>query len=156
MNVHLIRDLNAEHSILMATLEAIRARGALDGETRVLLARARAALVAHLDKEEREFYPVMRAAAEDNEVLRDTLRVMGQEMDAIAASALQAIDSWIDGVSGTGGVSGTDGADNADSASFSESFDAFVSLLTDRIQREERSLYARYLKLAARAVARSG
>ena len=137
-----IRDLNGEHSILLATLEAIRARGALDAETRTLLSRARAALVAHLDKEEREFYPVMRAAAEQSEALRETLRVMGQEMDAIAASALSTIDSWI---------GGTGGADHADYASFSESFDAFVSLLTDRIQREERSLYAKYLKLTARA-----
>ncbi len=151
MNINLIRDLNGEHTILLATLEAIRARGALDAETRTLLARVRSALVAHLDKEEREFYPVMRAAAQTNEALRDTLRVMGQEMDAIAGSALSAIDSWIGGTGG-GGVTG--GADYAGDMSFSESFNAFVSLLTDRIQREERTLYSRYLKLTARAVAR--
>lgn len=128
----LIRELNADHAILLSKLDAIRRRGTVDSEGQALLIEVRSFLVTHLEKEEMHFYPDMRKAAETNENLRETLQIMGTEMEAISAKALTMIDGWL---AGEGLVS------------FTSNFESFHSLLADRIRREEHSLYSKFLKL---------
>lgn len=134
MKFSLIRELNADHALLLAKLDEIREHGQVDAEVHRLLTEVRAALVGHLDKEEKEFYPVMRQAAEKNEALRNMLQSMGVEMEAISAKVLKAIDGWLAGE----GLSG-----------FAVNFESFRAVLADRIRREEHALYAKYLKLMA-------
>ncbi len=133
MNLNLIRDLNAEHAVLSEALARIEAEGALTDAAKRMLANARSALLAHLEREEREFYPVMRKAAETNESLRSTLASMGVEMQGISARTLDLIDHWIAG-------KGSD--------TFATDVRALRDSLGDRIRREEHSLYAKYIKLA--------
>lgn len=132
MNVNLIRELNADHAALKAKLDSIKERGVLDAEARRLLIEIRSDLIAHLGKEERDFYPVMRNAALTNEGLRSTLKKMGDEMDAVSVKALRLIDDWVSGKGST---------------DFAASFESFCAILCDRITREEHSLYSKYLKL---------
>jgi hypothetical protein len=134
MKLELIKELNAEHSILTGLLNDVAVRGILDDDTRRLLLRLRDALVAHLGKEDRELYPALRQAAETNESLRNTLLVMGTEMEELSTLALNSIDSWLSG-------RGREG--------FAASFGSFRKILAERIAKEERNLYAKYLKLAA-------
>jgi len=137
MKLDLIKELNADHARLASTLGRIGERATLDEEAVRLLKEARAQLVAHLAKEDRELYPDMRAAAEKNENLRETLKVMGHEMEDISAKAISLIDGWIAGK----------GAGSVPAGRFAEDFAWLFSLLKDRILREENKLYAKYLKL---------
>ena len=133
MNVTLIRELNADHAILMRAVDTIHSARGYSEEVRDLLVKTRSALIRHLEKEEKEFYPVMRVAADKNPELKNTLTVMGLEMDQIANKALELIESWIR---------------NDGGPSFTDEFGAFRTILSERISREEKSLYAKYLKLA--------
>ena len=128
----LIRELNSDHAILISKLDAIREQGSVNSKVQTLLTEIRSLLVAHLGKEETSFYPAMRKAAETNENLRETLQIMGTEMEAISAKALTMIDSWL---AGEGLVS------------FTSNFNSFYTLLADRIRREEHNLYSKFLKL---------
>ena len=130
--IALIRELNADHAKLLSKLDAIRRRGSVDTEGQGLLLEVRSMLIAHLEKEEKHFYPVMRKEAENNENLRETLQIMGTEMEVISAKALSMIDGWL---AGEGLVS------------FTNNFESFHSLLADRIRREEHSLYSKFIKL---------
>lgn len=136
MAIDIIKELNAEHAALLGMLGKIGNPVVLSPAVKVDIAAARSALVAHLVHEERSFYPVMRKDAERNGTTRELLSVMGTEMGEIAPRALAAIDSWL---------AGSDGSD------VTAEFSAIADLLAGRIRREERSLYARYLKLVTRA-----
>lgn len=133
MNIALIRELNADHAVLMRAVDTIHAAGSYSPEVKKLLVKTRDALIRHIEKEEKEFYPLMREAAGKNPELKNTLTVMGLEMDQIAAKALGLIDGWIEDDGG---------------ASFQDEFDAFRTILSGRISREEKSLYSKYLKIA--------
>lgn len=133
MKFDLIKELNADHSALVEMLKRIGAKGIIDDDTVKQLQEFRAALIAHLQKEDREFYPVMNKDAETNPALAETLKVMGMEMEQLADKALKMIDGWLAGLGST---------------SFAADFQIFCSLLAARIKKEENSLYSRYLKLA--------
>lgn len=132
MSMGLIKDLNAEHRALMKALDMIRAEQGLTEKAQLLVDKTRNALLAHLDREEKEFYPVMRKAAETNNQLKDTLKVMGEEMDQIATKAMAAFNNWTAG-KGQG--------------RFVTDFNNLYELLEARIKREEHALYAKYLRL---------
>jgi len=133
MNIALIRELNADHAVLMRAVDAIHTAGGYSNDVRDLLIKVRSALVRHLDKEEQHFYPVMREAAEKNMDLNNLLTVMGLEMEQIANKALGLIEGWLE----------KDGGD-----AFTDEFDSFRTILASRISREEKTLYSKYLKLA--------
>lgn len=132
MSMVLIKELNAEHKVLLKALDLIKQENGLTDKVRQLLPKTAEQLKAHLAKEEAEFYPPMRKAAETNESLRSTLQVMGKEMDEIAEKTLSAFSLWMAGKG---------------SASFVTDFASLYDILDARIKREEHSLYARYLKL---------
>ena len=114
MNIALIRELNADHAVLMRAVDAIHTAGGYSNDVRDLLIKVRSALVRHLDKEEQHFYPVMREAAEKNMDLNNLLTVMGLEMEQIANKALGLIEGWLE----------KDGGD-----AFTDEFDSFRTIL---------------------------
>lgn len=133
MPMNLIRELNAEHAVLARILVDIGAQTCLNERVQHVLPELKAALLRHLEREERDFYPVMIKAAQTNSSLAELLKIMGSEMDEIAARALSLIDQW---QKGEGAVS------------FVEDFEALRNTLSQRIRREEHSLYAKYLKIS--------
>ncbi|MBN2811534.1 MAG: hemerythrin domain-containing protein [Spirochaetales bacterium] len=132
MKLNLIKELNADHALLLSKMEEIKSLPETDAGIPRLLGDIKEGLTLHLGKEDREFYPPMRAAAEKNENLRETLKIMGVEMEAITGKAIGLIDGWLE---------------NGLSSRFREEFEALFALLKDRIQREETKLYTKYIKL---------
>ncbi len=133
MSIALVKELNGDHRAILGTVNRIAAIGALTAETRGLLKETKERLVAHLGKEEREFYPAMRALAASSPSIDAKLKVMNQEMESIAAAALRFLDEYA-----VGGNPNTFAAD----------FSSFRRALSDRIQREEFALYSHFLKNA--------
>ena len=132
MNVALIQQLNIEHSTLIKILNSLNVDEGLSLKNREQLAKFKVAFYKHQEKEESEFYPVMRKAAESNASLKKLLTVMGEEMDEISQKFLSFWNLWM----------ASKGAE-----SFRKDFSTLTSILAARIQREEHSLYARFLKL---------
>lgn len=131
--VNLVKDLNADHAALCALLEEIGAEPALTEGARGLLSRLRSELLNHVSREDRDFYPDIRKAAQSKPALESVLNVMGKEMESLSAQVVATLDAWIIG-------------ENA--AGFPAAFARLRGLFTERIRREERELYAKYLKLA--------
>jgi hypothetical protein len=131
MSLELVRELNGDHRALLKTLGRIADIGSLTSETRTLLAETKRALVGHLDKEEKEFYPAIRKIAASDSAVAEKLNAMNAEMEVISKLALAFLDKYISG--------GTE-------AAFSEEFKAFRGALAGRIQKEEFALYSHFLK----------
>lgn len=131
MSLELVRELNGDHRYLLKTLGAIGDIGALTPETRKLLGEARKLLVAHLGKEEREFYPALRKLAATNKSIDEKLKIMNVEMETISKRALAFLDGYAAG---------------GNPATFAADFAAFRNALSARIQREEFALYSHFLK----------
>ena len=132
MSLSLIKDLNVEHAELLRHLGAIAELGTLDAGVRQLLVTLKKRLRAHVEHEERDFYPAMLKAAEANEQLEANLQMMSDEMETIAASTLKFLDTYIEG-----GVP----------AEFPGALASVTAMVTERIKREEHFLYSKYIKL---------
>jgi len=132
MNINLIRELNADHALILEALRKVKETGSLSDETRTLLRNSRELLMKHLQKEDSEFYPVLRKAAETNESLKQILKVMGIEMEELGKQALTILDTYI-----------SDGKET----SFQKDMDWLITAITMRLQREEHTLYTKYLKI---------
>lgn len=132
MNVQLIQSLNAEHAQLASILSDIKNEGSLTPKALEKISQVKSALISHLAHEDRDFYPVMKQEANINPSLAQLLEVMGRDMNDIAEAALSQIAAWEKG----------EGKER-----FTQDCSSLISVLSDRIKREEHSLYAKYLKL---------
>jgi hypothetical protein len=125
MSLSLVKELNGDHRELLASIRLIQETGSLTSEVRAKLSVMKVLLARHLEKEETDFYPVMRKAAETDSALRKTLESMGSEMDVISKKALSFIAAYE-----TGG--------NQDA--FMNDFVIFRRALTERLTKEENSV----------------
>ncbi len=133
MSIALVRELNGEHRVLLKTLGAVAEIGKLNAETRELLVKTKAALIAHIGKEERDFYPALKKLATTTPGIEPKLAQMNREMESLAAAALRFLDEYSAG---------------GDPDRFPTDFSDFRRALSERIQREEFTLYAYFLKQA--------
>lgn len=133
MSIALVRELNGEHRVLLKTLGTIAEIGTLNPETRELLNKTKSALLAHISKEERDFYPALKRLSATTPGIEPKLAQMNREMESLAAAALRFLDEYSIG---------------GDPNRFQSDFSDFRRALSERIQREEFTLYAYFLKQA--------
>lgn len=129
---NLIDDLKNEHVQIAAALNEVHSLGIYTEKGQRLLMESKKALIAHLQREDTEIYPALRKAAESSEVLKSTLDHFAKDMDSISKAALDFFEKYKSGGSGL---------------EFARDFGRLFSTLQMRIGREERILYAEYLKL---------
>ncbi len=113
-------------------LNQINSLGIYSEEGKLKLRESERILLMHLKKEDLEFYPILKIAAETNAELKRTLDVFAKDMDSISKSALDFFNKYKTGGSGI---------------EFARDFGRLFSVLQMRIGREERILYPEYLKL---------
>lgn len=128
----LIVELKNEHNRIAKALNEVKTLGISTPEGQKLLIESKHTLLAHLQREDRDFYPVLRKAALLDTALNDTLEHFAKDMDLISKSALDFFEKYKSGGSGL---------------DFARDFGRLFSTLQMRIGREERILYAEYLKL---------
>ena len=128
----LIDELEADHKIIADTLGKVKTLGISSEEGQKTLLAAKAGLLAHLAKEDRDLYPVLRKAAETDPSLQSTLDFYAKDMDEISSAALEFFAKY---------ATGGEGLD------FAKDFGRLVANLTQRIRKEETTLYKKYNEL---------
>ena len=125
----LIEKLKEEHSLIISALEEVKRLKAdtKDGQNKLL--EAKDILLSHIEREDAEFYPPILMAAEKNKYLKQTLNMFAADMSAISSFVLDFYEQY--------DILKTD-------PDFSYRFEDLVTLLTTRVEREERILFPRY------------
>ncbi|MDT8317125.1 MAG: hemerythrin domain-containing protein [bacterium] len=129
----LIDRLKKEHRILVEALDSMTGLGVTSKDGQAKLYSAKEALLAHLNLEDKELYPVLRKAAESDDAVRRTLDVFAKDMEEISKTALSFFAKYSEG---------------GESLEFAKELGRLVGALKNRIGREEDVLYAQYEKLA--------
>lgn len=141
----LVQELKSDHVTLKHALKRA-ADFTLPASDRVaILHQARTALLNHLEKENRELYPMLRAFAETDPSLGSTLEIFAKDMEAIAPQALEFFDKYRDPV-----LAAEQFKNNVHySIEFGRDLERLIILLGLRIGREERTLYPEYDRVAS-------
>ena len=125
--------LRKEHAALVGMLKAVEEAGISTPAGRRKLFDAKNLLVAHLQKEDRELYPLLDAAKGASQ---RTGRKFGAEMKKMSDGVLGFFAKYADGGSGL---------------EFARDYGQLVGALRARIRNEELILYPAFEKLSARA-----
>jgi hypothetical protein len=127
----LIAELRSEHRALATVLSELKTRG-LSAEGQALLNASKAALLAHLKKEDTFLYPELKRAADHDPELKEMLESFAIDMMQISKAAMEFFTTWTEG---------------GDQQEFQQDLDLLIMALQSRIRREESLLYAAFEKL---------
>ncbi|MDD5558277.1 hemerythrin domain-containing protein [Candidatus Methylomirabilis sp.] len=128
----LVERLKREHVIIVDALNKTKEVGVGSKEGQDKLRSARTALLAHLKTEDEQLYPVLKKEAEKNDSLKRTLDLFAREMETISTEALSFVDKYSNGGSGL---------------EFARDFGRLYMNLSQRVRKEENTLYSEYDKL---------
>ncbi len=128
----LIEELKREHSEIVVTLNEVKELGILSKEGQAKLMSAKVSLLAHIKKEEDQFFPVLRKEAEINKQLESILDLLAVGMMDVSRVALEFFDKYSSGVS---------------EKEFSKELVNLFVALGKRIRNEEDILYKEYDKI---------
>jgi iron-sulfur cluster repair protein YtfE (RIC family) len=128
---NLISELKSDHQQLVSVLNDIRSKGIVSKEAVALLMKAKNALLAHLKKEDTFLYPQLNSAAKNNKNLASTIDLFAKDMDKISQSVMAFFKKYEHGGEGL---------------EFAKDIGNLMSVLANRIQREENALYPEFDK----------
>lgn len=128
----LVERLKKEHVVIVDVLNKTKEVGVGSKEGQDKLRSARTALLAHLKTEDEQLYPALKKEAEKNDSLKRTLDLFAREMETISKEALSFVDKYSNGGSGL---------------EFARDFGRLYMNLSQRIRKEESTLYPEYDKL---------
>ena len=131
MTKNLTAELQEEHRFLAEALTKVKALGPSE-EGLKLLNSSKAALLAHLKKEDTFLYPELRKIATTDQRVGGIVDMFASDMAKISQAAIEFFQHWENG---------------GDPEDFAKELDTLISVLLGRIRREEMILYPEY-KLA--------
>lgn len=129
----LVERLKREHGSLVDALNKIKELGVGSKEGQSKLFSAKIGLLAHLKAEDGQLYPTLYQAAKNNESLRRTVETFARDMEAVSKEALRFFEKYAHGGSGL---------------EFAKDFGRLYTVLSQRIAKEEKSLYPEYDKVS--------
>lgn len=129
----LVERLKREHGSLVDALNKIKELGVGSKEGQNKLFSAKIGLLAHLKAEDGQLYPTLHQAAKNNESLRRTVETFARDMEAVSKEALHFFEKYAHGGSGL---------------EFAKDFGRLYTVLSQRIAKEEKSLYPEYDKVS--------
>jgi uncharacterized protein YdiU (UPF0061 family) len=125
----LIEELKKEHSGIIATLNEVKKLGILSKEGQDKLISVQTSLLAHLEMEDDQFYPILRKQAENNKDLKNTLDLFEMDMENVSTIVQEFFDKYSEEFSGE---------------KLQEDFENLFAALSKRISNEEAALYEEY------------
>jgi len=125
----LIEELKNEHRIILDILNEVKALGISSRTGQQKLLSARDLLVAHMNKEDEQYYPAFRKAAENNHDLKIMLDYFIQDMEVVSEKAMLVFNKY-----GQGG----------DESDFAGDVKILYMTLKDRIHTEEDILFKKF------------
>lgn len=129
----LIQEFKSEHVQISDLLLQAREVGVGNQQGRDLILSAKKMLLAHLNKEDKYLYPVLREAAENDNSLKSTLTDYALDMDKISADVMVFFTLYENG-------------DNTHE-NFQQDCKSIIKALSKRITKEEAVLYKTYDKI---------
>lgn len=130
----LVYELKKDHETVLALLEKLRSANIDSKETHGWILSIKAALMAHLRKEDTQLYPVLKKAAEKDENLKTTLNLFAKDMDTVYKVALEFVDKYSKG---------------GDKFAFARDLGKITVAVKTRISKEENILYNKFDQIAA-------
>ena len=128
----LVQHLKDDHKQIAKAFEEVKKLGIGTKEGVEKLNSVKALLLAHLKLEDVKLYPALRQAAEKNAQLRSTVTIFAKDMELISKAALDFFDKY---------------SKSQNTVEFARDFGSLFAVLSNRINREESTLYAEYQKL---------
>lgn len=128
----LIKRLQNDHALLVEALDEVKRLGIGVQDGRDRLFSLKSTLLGHLNVEDAQLYPPLRAEAEKNQALKRTLDVFARDMETVSKDVFLFFDKYSNGGSGM---------------QFAKDFGHLYALLSHRISKEENILYPEYEKL---------
>ena len=125
----LIEELKKEHSGIIATLNEVKKLGILSKEGQDKLISVQTSLIAHLEMEDDQLYPILRKQAENNKDLKNTLDLFEMDMENVSTIVQEFFDKYSEKFSGE---------------KLQEDFEKLFASLSKRISNEEAALYEEY------------
>ena len=125
----LIEELKKEHSGIIATLNEVKKLGILSKEGQDKLISVQTSLIAHLEMEDDQLYPILRKQAENNKDLKNTLDLFEMDMENVSTIVQEFFDKYSEEFSGE---------------KLQEDFENLFASLSKRISNEEAALYEEY------------
>lgn len=130
----LIDELKSDHVNLSSALCEIEKLGITTTQGQIVLAGAKAALLAHLQKEDEEMYPLLREAAKSDANLQEKLDNYAADMANVSQIVLAFFAKY---------------EGNQQSQDFEKDFRGVYLALTKRIISEESKLFPEFNRLAS-------
>jgi hemerythrin-like domain-containing protein len=143
----LIEELKSEHVQLKQILKKAGDFTKPAVERIAYLSDIKKGLLAHLGKEDRELYPLLRRAGEQNQEVQRILDVFAKDMEEIAPQALAFFEKYED----VQRVSEQMRTEIQFAVEFGRDLERLMILLGLRIGREEASLYPQFDKTIQKA-----
>ncbi len=133
---NLIEELKKEHQSILAVLDEVRELGISSEAGRTHLLSARDLLMAHMRKEDEQYYPALRRAAESSKDLKMLLDYFVRDMENVSRKALQLFEKYSRG---------------GNEAEFAGEIKILYMTLRDRVRTEEEVLFAKFTGRSDRA-----
>ena len=129
--IELVEELKKGHSLVIEALNQARKLGIDTKEGQNEILSAKDTILAHMKKEDEEFYPVLRKAAESNSKLNELIAEFDKDIKEISHYSIEFFDN-------KNAVMGSNLAAETEK---------FIAILDRRILREETFLFEEFKKL---------
>ena len=127
----LVEELKRGHSLIIETLKQARKLGIDTKEGQNEILSAKDTILGHMKKENEEFYPVLRKAAESNGKLKELIAEFDNDINEISRYSTEFFDN----------------KNVAMGSNFASEVENFIAILDRRILREETFLFKEFKKL---------
>lgn len=124
----MIKALKIEHSAIIDNLEETKRLGVYSKEGQDVIFSIQMNILSHLEKEDKELYPVLKDAVKSERKVNDTLNLFDENISAVSNTAIHFFENY---------------ARKAENQLAMET-EWLIEALTWRIQREESLIFAMY------------
>jgi hypothetical protein len=125
----LVEELITEHKIILAILDEVKSLGISSKFGQQKFLSARDLLISHMNKEDKQYYPAFRRAAENNKDLKIILDYFLKDMEIVSARAMHLFNKYAQG---------------GDESDFAGDLKLLYMTLKDRIHTEEVTLFKKF------------
>jgi len=126
---NLIEELKNEHKIILGILDEVKTFGISSPSGQEKLLSAKGLLIAHMKKEDEQYYPALKRAAENNKDLMIMLDYFVKDMEDVSKKAMCLFDKYSQG---------------GDEVDFAGDVKLLYMMLKDRIRTEEKTLFVKF------------
>jgi Hemerythrin HHE cation binding domain len=126
---NLIEELKNEHKIILKILDEVKIFGISSSSGQQKLLSAKDLLIAHMKKEDEQYYPALKRAAANNKDLKIMLDYFVKDMEDVSNKAMCLFDKCSQG---------------GDEADFAGDVTLLYMTLKDRIRTEEHTLFEKF------------